>query len=564
MKLKLKQKIFFIVVSIIIVLSVGIISFTYYEVNVSLDSNVDESLKSNITLALDLIEEKYDGDWKIEGDKLYKGEKLINDDTKFVDEIREKTNAHVTIFLKDTRVSTTVVNEGKRATGTKASEEVVEKVINNKSDYAGKANVVGKQYEVHYMPIKDKSGETLGMFFMGIDSDTINSKIFKIISIIAGITVIMIVLAAIVISKVTKSIVNPLKQAVEFLGLVSTGDLSNDVPEDYLKRYDEIGDLARGVSDMKDKVKGMILTVKNNSENIDVEMEGLSAATEELSTSTENVATAIQDVAKGATDQSEKLMDINNLVDKFSNVVDNMISAVHEIENTSIDVNSKAKNSNEKMKELVDSVEDMKSAFGIFVDKINDLGQEIGKVDEITEVINSIAEQTNLLALNAAIEAARAGESGKGFAVVAEEIRKLAEQSKSSSENINVIIKNVLKETGTIVDVVKEIDKEFNDQENVIKNTVASFKEITESIESVIPKMNSINSLASEVKNDQKVILSDIENIAAISEETSASSEEIAASSEEMNATCEEAAAVAENLSGMTKNMKKEVEKFKL
>jgi methyl-accepting chemotaxis protein len=120
-----------------------------------------------------------------------------------------------------------------------------------------------------------------------------------------------------------------------------------------------------------------------------------------------------------------------------------------------------AKISNDKMTQLVTSINSIGSAFKDVSNKISELGMSVNKINEITALINSIADQTNLLALNAAIEAARAGEAGKGFAVVADEIRKLAEQSKNSSGEIDNLITLILSETKEVISTTNEVMESF-------------------------------------------------------------------------------------------------------
>jgi methyl-accepting chemotaxis protein len=122
------------------------------------------------------------------------------------------------------------------------------------------------------------------------------------------------------------------------------------------------------------------------------------------------------------------------------------------------------------MKLLINSVNIVSSSFKDFIKKIEMLNKNIVQISDITTLINGIAEQTNLLALNAAIEATRAGESGRGFAVVADEIRKLAEQSQTSSKNIESLISGISREANIIIKTTDGLNNELNNQVEVMKS----------------------------------------------------------------------------------------------
>lgn len=127
---------------------------------------------------------------------------------------------------------------------------------------------------------------------------------------------------------------------------------------------------------------------------------------------------------------------------------------------------------------LEDAIKDINLSFTDVRNEIKGLGIQLSQIGKITDLINDIAVQTNLLALNAAIEAARAGEAGRGFAVVAEEIRKLAEQSKTSSSNISSLLENLMNKSNLAIKTSDIMKDKLNGQITVIGNSVNSFKEI--------------------------------------------------------------------------------------
>ena len=121
-KLKLKGKILVMTISLLVVLGVSVFGVVFSQIKNLVVNNLNTSLNSYVNLAESILDEKYPGNWKVEGDKLYKGNTIINNNTEFVDTVKEATNSPTTIFLGDTRVATNVITDGKRAVGTKVSE----------------------------------------------------------------------------------------------------------------------------------------------------------------------------------------------------------------------------------------------------------------------------------------------------------------------------------------------------------------------------------------------------------------------------------------------------------
>jgi len=367
-----------------------------------------------------------------------------------------------------------------------------------------------------------------------------------------------------VVYMISNSISKGIKSTSKHLELLAEGNLSEEISPKYLKLKDEVGEMTNSMKTMQQSLSQMINRIKDNSSNINVQSQNLSSVAKEISSSSEDVAEAINEIAVGTGTQSEDLISVTDILNEFSNKLSDMVSEIKVVDSNSREISLMASESNNEMNELNRSVTKVSSSFKTFNSKIVGLGKDINEINEITNIINSIAEQTNLLALNAAIEAARAGESGRGFSVVADEIRKLAEQSKVSSENISKLIGVISKNTDVIVNDSVEMDDELINQVDIINSSITSFRKIIESVNEVIPKIEIVKNSAEYIDKDKNTILSRVDGISSVSLEVSASAQEIASASEEMNASTGEVVAAAQILSTMTSGMLEEVNKFKL
>ena len=452
-----------------------------------------------------------------------------------------------------------VLEESKKDTKLKGLADIEKKMIsgeNSSSDYTyagvhkyiGYATVPGTKWS---MGVVVDSGEILS----GLNSLKASMIMYSLIFLIVAMLVVFFLAGG--ITKALKLVINHLEK-------MSVGDLNEEVDGRFTKLNNEIGDIARALSIMQKSLKTMISSIKTNSINIDSQSKNLASVSNEMSSATENVASAIQEVARATGGQAEDLVDITQVINNFGLEIENIVKAINEVETKSMGINSLANDSNSSMESLMASVTKVGSSFKEFASKITALGENVIKINGITELINSIADQTNLLALNAAIEAARAGEAGRGFSVVADEIRKLAEQSKESSENISKLISGISSDTNVIVGSSDMMSTELGTQVTVINNAIESFKRITNAVEEVIPKIDAVNKSAVSIEGQKNAILLKVEDASAVAEEVSASSEEITASAEQMNASSEEVSTTAQNLSSMTKEMMEEVNKFKL
>ncbi|WP_051931678.1 methyl-accepting chemotaxis protein [Clostridium sp. KNHs214] len=352
-----------------------------------------------------------------------------------------------------------------------------------------------------------------------------------------------------------------LKEIDDILKEMSYGNLDIEIKSTGKNEFEQ---MKKYIQNTVNGFSNIIREIKEKSQLINTSSENLSAISEEMASSSENVSTAINDVAKGTGEQAESLVDISTILNDFGHAIKEMTNNLNNLNSISNEIESTASVSSDKMKNLYTSFEFVGESFRKFIFKIDGLGNEITKIDEITLLINAIAEQTNLLALNAAIEAARAGESGRGFAVVADEIRKLAEQSKESANNISNLISQISKETENIIHDTNDIDEKLKDSSEVINDSLLSFRDIITSIDNVIPKINHLNNSAMTIDKEKDNIFDKVEEASSVSEEVSASSEEIAASSEEMNSSSQEVARTANDLSGLTLELQDKINKFKI
>jgi methyl-accepting chemotaxis protein len=412
-----------------------------------------------------------------------------------------------------------------------------------------------------YAPIKDSSGQVIAI--VGADADValfqdIKKMFFwSLVFASAG----FVVLSITAVFLFSKKLQNNISKIQDNLKLMGSGDLTQAIN---LKSKDEIEEIANSVNDFRIKIVNILTSITATSDEVLSSTVLMTQTSSEMAASSQNVAAVVQDVSSNSSSQASGLINIDNSMKSFGARLSHIVSSIEEVTDNIKNTAINSKTSNKDLKLLLKSIDDISSGFRDVTSRVTSLSVKLEQINGITNLINNIANQTNLLALNAAIEAARAGEAGRGFAVVADEIRKLAEQSKVSSENINKLLQSILEESSTAITTSDEVNNQLVNQLDTIKKATNSFKTIALSIEAVLPKINSVSELALHLNSEKTSIIKNLDISSSFAEEISASSEEIASLSEELSASTGEVALTADKLSKIMSEMSHSIKQFKI
>ena len=204
---------------------------------------------------------------------------------------------------------------------------------------------------------------------------------------------------------------------------------------------------------------------------------------------------------------------------------------------------------------------------GNILDVLNKAIEDSKSVDQVNNLTNdilNISSQTNLLALNASIEAARAGEAGRGFAVVADEIRKLAEQSQSSTDEIKQIVNEITIKSQQVEQTMDESVGIIEEQNVSIKDAKELFNTISDSVNGLKEGLDNITQLNEAMDTNRNNVVSKMEDVAAVATETAAASEEVTASAVDVEQTMHDLNEFTVELDNIAEALKEAIDKFKL
>ena len=475
-------------------------------------------------------------------------------DEEYVDSVKEKTGAEVTIFNGVTRYSTTVINaDGQRAVGTDMAENVALQVITNGQIYQGEADILGQNHFVDYVPMTDINGKIVGAYFAGFSSADSDSEFLSMTAITFVIALILIILTVVVIFFLIRKFIElPLKEAESISNALNQGNLNvpnsefkfaNDEIGDFVKKLEEtkqtlnlyISDISTVLSYMAkgDFAKDPSVTyigdfIKIGESFADIKqhlyaiISNMNGSADDVMVGANQIADGSQVLAEGTTRQATAIDELTTTINEISRQVVQTAENANKANEISATSLRKASEQNAEMQNML-------SAMELIKDKST-------KINEIIKTIEDIAFQTNILALNASVEAARAGEAGKGFAVVANEVGALAAKSAKAANNTTELISDTI---------------------NAVQNGVKIANNTAEIMSEVIEKTKQTDSLVSDIRTAAAAQAESIKQV-------SLGISEIATVVQQNSATAEETAASCEELSGQSRLLKEQVDQLKV
>lgn len=404
--------------------------------------------------------------------------------------------------------------------------------------------------------------EVTGWTLIGFVSDSETADVIsKITAATLRAGVISFVIGIIIAVLVTMTFTKEIKKINIVMKNVASGDLTQRIP---VKKKNEFGVLENNFNEMVNNVAVLIKDVEERSETIISSSENISEISRTTTETVNQVSEAIQSVSLGAVGQAESTSNATKEVENLAEKLHETKAYVDDINDMSAETQKLSNQGIGIVDNLIGKAQQSIENSRLSKQVMEEMIESIQKINFISDAITEITEQTNLLSLNASIEAARAGESGRGFAVVADEIRKLAEQSQASTDEIKQIVNEISDKSSLVEKTLDETDGIITEQNLSIQDAKELFNTISNSVNALKEGLDNISKLNVEMDGNRKNVVEKMEDVASISTQTAAAAEEVTASAEEVNATMHNLNQCTIELDEVAVALKDAIDKFKL
>ena len=443
-------------------------------------------------------------------------------------------------FLVDGMPADDVENAG--AIGEESSSTTykdIEKVMNDGSYYSEILHSDFGDYISGTVPLRDTSGNIVAFIGVDIEATEVSFVASDVLTSILPTLIAVILILISIIMFIMYSYINRALKPLTNLGAVAEsfaqGDIAKatrEVEMIQLKGNNEITVFAEAFKKSLQKLKETFQTIQQKAEALQHVIHKIDTTTHNVEASNSQIADRIIEIAAGSEQQQQSNQEVVLTMNEMSIGIQRLADTTSDIAESSSMMTDLVETSFGHSKKVVSQIQSVESSVFRTANHVEEMGEKFRSIEDMVTIITSIAEQTNLLALNAAIEAARAGEAGKGFAVVADEVRKLAEMSKASADEIHMQLASFKNITDRALQEMSSSTKDVQAGNRAVQHIGESLEQILQSVVGVNNKIQDDSAVIEEMSAGSEEILATIEQMSSIAQRSAQGTQEVATASD--------------------------------